>query len=111
MKTGPCAQPGCPRPEATRGLCRPHYDVAKKLVASGATTWSELESMGKCRPAAKVRTVVSNDLLKDFFSEEELKKRLENAVVPPPKPPAYKVTLPKPPKPPDTPMGGGPTLL
>lgn len=51
-----CKRPACKNEAVALGLCRSDYAAAHRLVATGATTWSELERKGKTdpkRPSAK----------------------------------------------------------
>jgi len=48
MNTKPdCMRPGCDRVADSRGLCRPDYIRAAKLVRDGRTTWEDLEARGR----------------------------------------------------------------
>ena len=56
MSIEKCLTPNCTRvsaPSLERGLCLLCYSKAKKLVAAGTTTWSELVRMGLANPTSK----------------------------------------------------------
>lgn len=42
-----CRRPGCNNPVHSRGLYRSDYQQAWRYVATGATTWEELETTGR----------------------------------------------------------------
>ena len=44
-----CLVPDCDRKPLTRGLCQQCYTVARKLIASGRTTWTKLEGLKLAR--------------------------------------------------------------
>ena len=48
-----CLTPTCSRPSRTRGLCISCYVAASRLIKSGETTWSELESLGMAKAAGE----------------------------------------------------------
>jgi hypothetical protein len=48
-----CRRPRCQREATCRGLCRTDYQIANQLVLLGATTWKELERLGRCEPAQR----------------------------------------------------------
>lgn len=43
-----CMYPSCSINCYARGLCKPHYMVAFRLVKYGAATWKQLAKNGKC---------------------------------------------------------------
>lgn len=47
-----CVVDKCTNTEAAdcRGLCLKCYSIAKKMVASGKTTWEQLEENGMAKP-------------------------------------------------------------
>jgi hypothetical protein len=49
----------CKGKHRARGLCEPCYQSAKFKVASGETTWPELESQGLAQPTTKRSTAFS----------------------------------------------------
>lgn len=49
-----CLFPGCKEDPHSRGLCKPHYQNAYRLVTRGKTTWKKLVTDGKATPALKV---------------------------------------------------------
>ena len=51
--TDKCLNPNCNRAAHCRGLCNSCYQVAFSLVKRGKTTWENLESAGKSKPAIK----------------------------------------------------------
>ena len=51
-----CLRAGCKRAAEIRGLCRSDYQTAYVLVATGVTTWEQLERKGRVderRPSPK----------------------------------------------------------
>jgi hypothetical protein len=46
-----CLAEGCQRASHRRGLCPAHYDLARRRVRRGETTWEQLEQSGQCLPA------------------------------------------------------------
>lgn len=42
-----CRVPKCKRPVFCRGLCSPDYQVARRAVIAGETTWEAMEAAGK----------------------------------------------------------------
>ncbi len=50
-----CIIPGCGGEVHARGLCVRDYIAATRLIASGQTTWSELEAYGIVRPARQLK--------------------------------------------------------
>jgi hypothetical protein len=43
-----CLNPDCGIPAVGRGLCKPCYMLARKLVRRGDITWEELERHKRC---------------------------------------------------------------
>lgn len=43
-----CMAPGCSAPSKFRGLCFNCYQLVRRLVAIGETTWERLVKAGKC---------------------------------------------------------------
>ncbi len=48
-----CCIPGCREVQRAMGLCGTHYNGLYRLVASGETTWDELEARGICKRIRK----------------------------------------------------------
>lgn len=48
-----CGYDGCEEKGYARGLCEGHYNMARRLVGNGITTWSEMEEKGKVAKLAK----------------------------------------------------------
>lgn len=49
-----CLHPECEKQGHSRGLCLSCYMGARKLVASGKTTWGDLEQQGKCNKSTRM---------------------------------------------------------
>ena len=49
-KTDTCIIHDCGRPAVSRGLCRPCYYAARRLIELGETCWLELEKAGLALP-------------------------------------------------------------
>lgn len=43
-----CLVPSCSCRARARGLCRTHYENARRAVERGETTWERLEAAGFC---------------------------------------------------------------
>ena len=52
-----CLNPTCKREQRCRGLCKPCYVSALRLVAEGAVGWESLEKAGKAKPPGRDRVV------------------------------------------------------
>ena len=51
-----CLNPKCQNQAVTRGLCSGCYALVFKLIATGETTWQELEIKGKVLPKKKSKS-------------------------------------------------------
>lgn len=56
-----CIVPRCISNHICRGLCRKHYNMARRLVQENQTTWNQLEDADKCLPSNGVGRPASKD--------------------------------------------------
>ena len=59
------------RRKPCRGLCRGHYESARRKVTEGVVTWEELEKHGKCLPSLRRGPRSASQWFTDFKNQED----------------------------------------
>ncbi len=75
---GKCISPDCSHTTIARGLCMQCYDVSRRLIANGQTTWDELEESGFARAPRYPRKTKSDPSPKNG----NLKRQIQGAIPP-----------------------------
>ena len=59
-----CLNPDCTKEGATRGLCTPCYQCARRLIKLGQTSWKALEDAGRATKPGNASSKTIEWLLK-----------------------------------------------